>query len=455
MASDFPPFLLQPVLPELYHPRDLLDRSGPGPSSPPRSSTASPVPPASGGPASLFSSATSIAAAAGRRAAAVASAAASPQSSAGPSVGGLGSSPDRARAALAQGQGQLGPSVQADQPKEVRCAEGYGTNLYVGGSDGAVEWWTCDGAKDAKNGWTMRYRYTVFPRRPISKIVLLPKLSRGFILSGQCSSLFHQTCANLADGTLHPVSLPNLEALPSTVIPPLRGVVSVVLDDDELDWEGPGSEDRGAELTVIVVRRKGLGIYRLGTRLVPIKEIPLPSPPTVLAMSTAFLCAAIPSSNTYSLIDLHDASLTEVLPVSQMDSLEFEVNPNIAVIPGENEFLVTSYTGASTMGVFLNGQGDPVRGTIEWPEHPISIGERSICTYHRADNVQQSNLATSLRFFAVIRSVYTPSTIWRSPSRSSPWTHPSSPSPSATRRTASLSAITYETSGCRRPECFS
>ena len=45
----------------------------------------------------------------------------------------------------------------------------------------------------------------------------------------------------------------------------------------------------------------------------------------------------------------------------------------MVAISGEKEFLVTSYTGAGTMGVFLNGQGDPVRGTMEWPDHPVSI----------------------------------------------------------------------------------
>jgi hypothetical protein len=49
---------------------------------------------------------------------------------------------------------------------------------------------------------------------------------------------------------------------------PVRGVVDVVLDDDELDWGGPGSEEKNAEMLVVVVRRKGLGVYRLGTRFV-------------------------------------------------------------------------------------------------------------------------------------------------------------------------------------------
>jgi hypothetical protein len=100
-------------------------------------------------------------------------------------------------------------------------------------------------------------------------------------------------------------------------------------------------------------------------------------------LASNYLCAAIPSTNTYSLIDLSDASLTEVLPVSQIDpsELDFDPNPNVVVIPGENEFLVTSFTGAGTMGVFLNGQGDPVRGTMEWPDHPLSICELTVEVY--------------------------------------------------------------------------
>ena len=103
----------------------------------------------------------------------------------------------------------------------------------------------------------------------------------------------------------------------------------------------------------------------------------MPSAPEVHALASNYLCVSLPHSSTYALIDLSDASLTEVLPVSQIDAsdLSFVPKPNIAVIPGEGEFLVTSYTGVSTMGVFLNGQGDPVRGTIEWPEHPSTLSE--------------------------------------------------------------------------------
>jgi hypothetical protein len=77
------------------------------------------------------------------------------------------------------------------------------------------------------------------------------------------------------DGTLHFLSLPNLEPVPSTLISPLRGVVSIILNDDELEWGGPGSEDKTAEMAVVVVRRKGLGVYKLGTRMVAVKVSPV------------------------------------------------------------------------------------------------------------------------------------------------------------------------------------
>lgn len=181
----------------------------------------------------------------------------------------------------------------------------------------------------------------------------------------------------LCDGMLHPLSLPGLETIPSNSLPTIRGVVSVALNDDELDLAGKDGESV-TDMTVVIVRRKGIALYRLGSRMTMVKEIPLPAPPRHPALFSTFLCAALPSETglNYCIIDLSDASLTEVLPVVQVDPSDssWSPNPNVVVIPGENQFLVTSYTGANTIGVFLNGQGDPERGTIEWTDHPIDIG---------------------------------------------------------------------------------
>jgi len=102
-----------------------------GPSSPPKLTSPTPA-------ALLFSSATSIAAAAGRRAAAVASAAASPSSASSPQL----------NRSLSPGPERVGTSAPPGE-RQVRCVEGYGNNLYIGGSDGVVEWWVCDGGMNA------------------------------------------------------------------------------------------------------------------------------------------------------------------------------------------------------------------------------------------------------------------------------------------------------------------
>lgn len=62
-----------------------------------------------------------------------------------------------------------------------------------------------------------------------------------------------------------------------------------------------------------------------------------------------------------------------MLPLSQaIDPVPFIVKPSITVI-GDNEFLILSWTGASTLGLFLTGEGDPVRGTLEWPSYPDAV----------------------------------------------------------------------------------
>lgn len=174
-------------------------------------------------------------------------------------------------------------------------------------------------------------------------------------------------------------------------LPSIKGVVSIALNDDELDL-GIGDGEGMTDMTVVIMKRKGLLVCRLGASLKTVKvsylllssklttqEMPLPGPSKTHGLFSTYLCAALPTESglNYCLVDLSDASLTELLPVSQVPQEPggYRPNPNVVVIPGENQFLVTSYTGAGTMGVFLNAQGDPERGTMEWTDHPLSIGE--------------------------------------------------------------------------------
>jgi len=89
------------------------------------------------------------------------------------------------------------------------------------------------------------------------------------------------------------------------------------------------------------------------------------------------------------MIDLELASLTPLFPLSQTAVV---VKPSITVI-NETEFLILSWTGASTMGVFINSDGDPVRGTLEWPAHP-----QAVCMYCGFSSVQRPHFETGLDY---------------------------------------------------------
>lgn len=105
------------------------------------------------------------------------------------------------------------------------------------------------------------------------------------------------------------------------------------------------------------------------------QEIPLPSGGFFARRTGKWLCLA--DKEFYNVIDLETATMIPVLPVSQaQDGLQ--IKPSITVI-SDNEFLIVSWTGGSSLGVFVTGEGEPVRGTLEWPAHPDSISE---CPYN-------------------------------------------------------------------------
>ena len=64
---------------------------------------------------------------------------------------------------------------------------------------------------------------------------------------------------------------------------------------------------------------------------------------------------------------------TPIVPLTQAsDSLK--IDPATTVI-SDNEFLIGTWTGTGTMGIFISGGGDPVPGrpVIMWPSHPVSV----------------------------------------------------------------------------------
>lgn len=100
------------------------------------------------------------------------------------------------------------------------------------------------------------------------------------------------------------------------------------------------------------------------------------------------------------MIDLSAASLFPMLPISQAPDASVAIKPSITVI-SEHEFLILSWTGASTIGVFITGDGDPVRGTLEWSSHPEAVH----CCWEQSHRCQvraeRTELATEERGVSV------------------------------------------------------
>jgi hypothetical protein len=74
---------------------------------------------------------------------------------------------------------------------------------------------------------------------------------------------------NALDGTLYFLALPTLEPLPHGSAQPIRDVIDVALDDQEIAWR-PGDDDhggKGVDITLSIVKRKAISIYRLGNKL--------------------------------------------------------------------------------------------------------------------------------------------------------------------------------------------
>ncbi|KAF8499515.1 hypothetical protein JB92DRAFT_3099258 [Gautieria morchelliformis] len=252
------------------------------------------------------------------------------------------------------------PSSRADRgPVEVRCAQALGSELYVGCSDGSIlRYAFVDSLGSSAESYQLLTHQALPSGHAIEQIVLAPSVEKALVL---------------CDHQIYFFTLPNLEPL-DQLMKPIRNVVTYALDDTHQQRKPPA--DRRSQppdvVTVCVLKRSSIVVYSLGLRLQFRKEIPLPNGATLGRLSNKHLCIA--DHDTYNVIDLESASLIPLLPLSQVDSspVKSPVKPSITVI-GESEFLLLSWTGSSTLGVFITGTGDPVRGTLTWNMHPTAL----------------------------------------------------------------------------------
>ncbi|CCM06015.1 uncharacterized protein FIBRA_08259 [Fibroporia radiculosa] len=265
-------------------------------------------------------------------------------------------------------------------PVQIRCAQALGSEIYVGCSNGELMRFALQANNPTTpESYTLLSRQSVTNDRPIQEIVLLPSLSRALVLG---------------DHQVFIYTLPSLDMIPSTVIKPIRNVVTIAVDEQHLRRPALNDPSQPVEpVEFCVIKRNAIALYSLREKLFfqksdddaselagrfeisdadhtyfILQEIPLPTGGSLARRTGRYLCVA--DKDNYNTINLEAASFIPLMPVSQAPDGP-AVKPSITVI-SEYEFLILSWTGASTLGVFITGEGEPVRGTLEWSSHPQS-----------------------------------------------------------------------------------
>jgi hypothetical protein len=285
----------------------------------------------------------------------------------------------------------INPASPAALNRGLRCAEPFGHHLYLGSSDGQVYCFIQppnEGHSSASSSSDLQHVGTrSISSKPIEKIIILSKLAIAAVLS-EATLTFHE--------------LPAFLPIPAQVLPHTKGVASVVLDDEEVNdsWsEGRGLDAEGL-VNLCVVRRKMIMLVKLGVdtwRV--IKEIPLPGGATVARRSGPSLC--ISTTTEYSMVDLNSATISGIgLPITQTGEAPSASNrPSIISIfreRGKCDFVITSHSQASTLGVFVSQVGEPTANLLEWPSHPraLALDYPYLHALLRNDSIEIHNVTT-------------------------------------------------------------
>ncbi|KAH7886865.1 hypothetical protein F5I97DRAFT_1808164 [Phlebopus sp. FC_14] len=252
------------------------------------------------------------------------------------------------------------PLVSRVTGANISCVQALGSEAYVGCANGELLRYAlqADSSDPSQlESYTLQSRQSLSNGKRIDDLVLIPYLSRILIL---------------CDRQVHFYTLPSLDPVPN--IKPIRNVETLAVDHQHLLRPIPSAHDPSTRLQPLefcVIKRNAIALFSLSEeRLAYSREIPF-QPGAQLARRTGhYLCVA--DDTFYNIVDLHSAQMFQLLPLSQAMDDPTPVKPFITVV-SENEFLLLSWTGASTLGMFITGEGDPVRGTLQWPSHPLSL----------------------------------------------------------------------------------
>ncbi|KAG0702061.1 CNH domain-containing protein [Suillus ampliporus] len=265
----------------------------------------------------------------------------------------------------------LQPLIPSITAGTVTCTQAFGSEIYVGCSNGELLRYALrpDADPTKLDAYALLSQQSIPSGKQIDELILVPCIAKALIL---------------CDRQVHIYTLPSLDLVPN--IKPIRHVEALAVDHHHLQRPAatslttratststnfPTERGKNDAIDLCVIKRSTIAMYSLGEeKLTYAREIPFQSGVLRARRSGRHLCIA--TADIYSVIDLASAQMYELLPVTQVESTVGTIKPHIIVI-SPSEFLILSWTGGSTLGVFITGDGDPVRGTLQWPAHPVSV----------------------------------------------------------------------------------
>ncbi|KAG8917630.1 hypothetical protein FRC01_002324, partial [Tulasnella sp. 417] len=266
------------------------------------------------------------------------------------------SSPARGPNAAPANESQRQPQLGGREGLRLMSLED--KDIIVGCSDGTLIRYSVRD-DDALSGdpYTIASLQTIPGGKAVDKIALAPALGKALVLSG---------------GVIHFYTLPALDPLPASVISPLRGVTEFAIDETAVQNTNNATSSQSVPpIRLCVVRRRVVVVYALRERLNQVKDIPFPNGATKACLSGPHLCLADPKS--YWIINVDVGEALELMEWSQDQSLPPRHVKPLIIVSDPSEFMLAIWTGNGALGFFMTGNGDPTRGTLDYPQHPLSI----------------------------------------------------------------------------------
>ncbi|PWN34144.1 uncharacterized protein FA14DRAFT_69474 [Meira miltonrushii] len=280
----------------------------------------------------------------------------------------------------------INPTSPAALARSLRCAEPFEQHLYLGSTDGNVFCFAqpaLDGAGPSRYQDLQHVGTRDISSKPIERIVVISALKVAAVLS-ESTVTFHE--------------LPSFLPIPQQVLPHVKGVAALALDDEQTNGNQVDSEGL---VNMCIIRRKMIMLVKMSKDTWRImKEIPLPGGATNAKRFGDWLC--ISTTSEYNIVNLQQATLSPVgLPISQTNESPSASNrPSIVSIPDHKgkgcEFLITSHSEDLTLGVFIGQNGEPTARLIEWPSHPraLALEYPYLHALLRNDTIEVHNLVS-------------------------------------------------------------